>query len=126
MAKRTFNIVLAVITIISILAAFALTNMSMQISKNKVASKAKEEILGTWTDTTNPQMIIQFTNDNEYKVMGQTQATYSVDPNNNIITLKYTEEFGGMTEYYTYTFNSNHSEVTLSNVDTGQAILYSR
>lgn len=126
MAKRTFTIVLAVITIISLLAAFALTSMSVQISKNKATSKAKKEILGTWTDTANPQMIIQFTSDNDYKVMGQLQATYIVDPNNDIITLNYTEEFGGATEYYEYTFNSNQSEVTLVNVDTNVATLYTR
>lgn len=126
MTRKTFNIVLAVITIVSLLCAFALTSMSVQISRNKATNKAKEEVLGTWTNVTKPQMIIQFTSDNEYKVMGEVQATYIVDPDEAIITLEYTPEMGGMIENYSYVFNSNHSQLTLTNIETGEATLYSR
>lgn len=126
MSRKTFNIVLTIITVVSLLTAFTLTSMSIQISRNKATNKAKEEILGTWTDIANPQMIIQFTSENEYKVMGQIQAIYSVDPNNSIITLNLVDELGGNTEYYEYVFNSNHSQITLTNVDTGVSTVYSR
>lgn len=126
MTKKTFNIVIASITIVSLLAAFALTSMSMEISKNKATNKARSEVLGTWTDTANPQMIIQFTNENQYKVMGETQATYVVDPNNSIITLSFLPDFGGMNQYYTYGFNDNHSQLIMTNVDTGESISYTR
>lgn len=126
MSKRTFNIVLAVITVVALLAATALTSMSVEISKNKATSKAKTQLYGTWTDVSNPQMIIQFNDDEEYRVMGQTQAHFQVDPNNSILTLNYTPEQGERTEYYSYGFDPNHSQLTLKNVDTGQEIVYSR
>ena len=126
MSRKAFNIVLTVITLVSLLAAFALTSSSVQISRNKADNQAKEEVLGTWTDTLNPQMIIQFTNENEYKEMGQVQATYSVDPNDATITLQYLPDLGGETKRFNYAFNSNHSQLTLTNLDTGESILYSR
>lgn len=126
MSRKAFNIVLTIITLTSLVAAFALTSMSVQISRNKATNKAKEEVLGTWTDTLNPQMIIQFTNENEYKEMGQVQATYSVDPNDATITLQYLPDLGGETKRFNYAFNSNHSQLTLTNLDTGESILYSR
>lgn len=126
MTKKTFNLVLAGITIVALLAAFALTSMSVEISKNKATTKAKTEVLGTWTDVNNPQMIIQFTNEDQYKVMGQTEATYNVDPNNSIITLSFTPEYGGMNQYYSYGFADNHSQLIMTNVDTGEIIQYTR
>ena len=126
MSRKAFNIVLTIITLTSLVAAFALTSMSVQISRNKATNKAKEEVLGTWTDTLNPQMIIQFTNENEYKEMGQVQATYNVDPNDATITLQYLPDLGGETRRFNYAFNSNHSQLTLTNLDTGESILYSR
>ncbi len=126
MSRKTFNIVLTVITLVSLLAAFAITSMSVQISRNKAVNVAKEEVLGTWTDTLNPQMIIQFTNDNEYKEMGQTLAAFSVNPNDSTITLDYLPELGGETKRYNYAFNSNHSQLTLTNLDTGESVLYTR
>ena len=126
MSRKTFNIVLTVVTVISLIAAFALTAMSVQISRNKATNIAKEDILGTWTDTTNPQMIIQFTSENEYKVMGQVQATYSLDPSNSILTLTFTPEAGGQVDNYNYAFSTNHSQLSLTNLNTGESVLYSR
>ena len=126
MSRKAFNIVLTVITLVSLLAAFALTSTSVQISRNKATNQAKEEVLGTWTDTLNPQMIIQFTSENEYKEMGQVMATFTINPEDSTIVLTFLPDYGSEVRRYNYAFNSNHSQLTLTNLDTGESILYSR
>ena len=123
MTSRQFNYVVAGITILSLLAAFALTSISVEISKNKATNQAKQTVLGTWTDTTNPQRILQFTNENEYKENGVTMAEFKVNPNDSTITLDYPD---GNQQIYGYALSPNHSELTLTNTQDGTSIVYSR
>lgn len=126
MTKKQLNLALVIIIVGALLAAFGLTGLSRQISQNKAESRARAQVLGTWTEVDNPQNIIQFTDDGQYKVMGQTVAKYSVDPDNSIITLRYDAGNGSRSEYYSYAFDAEHAQMTVQNVDTGQVVLYRR
>ena len=126
MTKKQLNIALAVITLASLLLAFGLTSVSASISQNKVENKAKEEIVGIWTDSTNPQMIVQFTNNNVLQVMGTDAAVYRVNPDSQTVTLKYGEDYGNKEMVYAYTLNDEHTQLVMTDNATGQSITYTR
>lgn len=126
MDKKRFTIIMVIITAAALVSAFGLTRVSASIAKAREANAVKEEIIGTWTDSANPQMVIQFTKDDVVKMMGSDVATFTLDSQAATLTMNYSADFGSKTVVYNYAISEDQKQLTMTDTATGVATVYVR